>query len=60
MAGSTGSIGLIGVSRQAAALEDVALTDSEAELRTRMTTLRLSLEESQRRLISQYPESEVS
>ncbi|HVJ52014.1 MAG TPA: Hpt domain-containing protein [Aliidongia sp.] len=56
MAGSSGSIGLLGLSREAAALEDAASIRSEAELRELMSGLRACLDESQRRLVEQYPE----
>jgi HPt (histidine-containing phosphotransfer) domain-containing protein len=56
MAGSSGSIGLVAVNRQAKALEDAAMADSEAELCVRMAALRACLGETQRLLVSQYPE----
>jgi HPt (histidine-containing phosphotransfer) domain-containing protein len=56
VAGSSGSIGLIGVSRLAASLEDAALIETESELRARMAALRARLEESEQRLIGQYPD----
>ena len=56
MAGSTGSIGLVGLSRQAKALEGAALDEPDDEVRTLIIGLRATLDLSQRELVARYPE----
>ncbi len=56
MAGSSGSIGLVGLSRQAKALENAALGEPDDEIRSLIVGLRASLDQSQQALGARYPE----